>query len=61
MPVNVEQSIYRGIKNVNYTSKLEINEPSTSNPTPIYRVLNITGDIVIEDNSVIVSIKHIQD
>lgn len=52
---NVDESkIYSGIKKVDYTSELNINEPSL-NAIPTFRVLNYAGEIVNNCNSIIVS------
>lgn len=52
---NVKESlVYRGIAQVDYTTKLNINEPSL-NSIPIFRVLNNTGEIINNCNSIIVS------
>lgn len=54
---NIEESMYRGIKNIEYTCKLDINEPSLKT-TPIFRILNNNGEIDNNNcNSIIVSIK----
>lgn len=54
---NIEGSIYKGIKNIEYTSKLDINEPSLK-ITPIFRILNDNGEMDNNYyNSIIVSIK----
>ncbi|XP_060833497.1 2-oxoisovalerate dehydrogenase subunit alpha, mitochondrial [Rhopalosiphum padi] len=51
---NIEESVYRGINKVNYTSNLDINEPSLNSPVPIFRILNDTGDISSNCKSIIV-------
>lgn len=53
---NVEKSIHKQIKNVNYTSKLDINEPS-SETAPIFKILENTGEIMNTCTSIIVSKK----
>lgn len=54
---NTEEYIYKGIKNIEYTCKLDINEPSLKT-TPIFRILNNNGEIDNNNcNSIIVSIK----
>lgn len=55
IPANTEESVYRGINKVNYTSNLDINEPSLNSPVPIFRILNDTGDILNNCKSIIVS------
>lgn len=54
MSSNIEDSIYRGINKVNFTPKLDINEPPLTS-VPIYRILTDTGEIVNNCNSIIVS------
>lgn len=55
---NTEKAMYRGVNNMeyNYTSKLNINEPS-SIPAPIFKVLdNNSGEIVNDCNSLVVRV-----
>lgn len=58
IPNNIDGSVYRGIKKVDFTSQLDINEPSLLSPTPIYRILNNTGDIINDSNEIIVSVHY---
>lgn len=53
---NVDSPLmYPGIKKVDYTSELNINEPSL-NTIPTFRVLNYAGEIVVNNrNSITVS------
>lgn len=53
---NIDETAYRGITKVDYTKTLNINEPSL-NSIPTFRILNNTGDIINNCNSIIVSIK----
>lgn len=50
---NVEESMNKQIKNINYTSTLNINEPSL-NTTPIFRIMDNSGEIVNTCSSIIV-------
>lgn len=52
---NIEESVFKGINKINYTSSLDINEPSLNSPVPIFRILNDTGDISSNCKSIIVS------
>lgn len=52
---NGDEPIYLGIKKVDYTSKLNINEPSFNQSVPVFRVLNSSGEIVNNCNSIVVS------
>lgn len=52
---NKDESISLGIKKIDYTSKLDINEPSLNQPVPVFRILNSSGEIVNNCNSIVVS------
>ncbi|KAL5235498.1 hypothetical protein ACI65C_002908 [Semiaphis heraclei] len=51
---NIKESELQGINKVNFTSCLDINEPSLNNPVPIFRILNNTGDILNNSKSIII-------
>lgn len=51
---NLKESVNRGVNKIDYTSKLNINEPSSLIPIPIYRLLDYTGEIVNDCDSFIV-------
>ncbi|KAL4092117.1 hypothetical protein QTP88_026678 [Uroleucon formosanum] len=51
---NIEESVFKGINKINYTSSLGINEPSLNSPVPIFRILNDTGDISNNCKSIII-------
>lgn len=54
MSANIEKPTYPGIKKIDYTSKLNIDEPPL-NTVPIFRILENNGEIVNNFNSIIVS------
>lgn len=51
---SIEKPAYPGIKKIDYTSKLNIDEPPL-NIVPTYRILENNGEIVNNCNSIIVS------
>jgi len=55
--VNIEESVSKGVKHTDYVSNLYINEPSV-NPVPIFRILNYSGEILNNCNSIIIPEKH---
>jgi len=52
---NIQESKLQGIDKVNFTSSLDINEPSLNKPVPIFKILNDNGDILNNSKSIIVS------
>lgn len=52
--VNTDEAVYQAVKKIEYvyTSKLDIKEPSLT-PAPIFRVLDNTGETMIDCNSIV--------
>lgn len=51
--INLEESVNHKKR---YTYELDINEPSSLNSVPIFRILNNTGEIVSKCNAITVSL-----